>query len=268
VVPRNRIRRALIIVFVFLVMNTQPGLFGSFTSELFLLLPMVGLIMAYVFLGNRVVAARSKRVLLGLTAVYVWWTLFQVLILEPDGLYKGVAIAVTIPTVVVGCILLISNLDTALVLKIVIIVVALLSISQLVTYSLIFLGLEESILILEEYWRVGKASPVKLYLPYTFTVHFSRIAGHRVERAVGLYREPGVYQMVTAISYFALDFVQIRRKKLLRVLSLFSLLSTFSTAGYVIFLGCLVYKSLLIRRGRLWLRVVSMVVLAGLFCML
>jgi hypothetical protein len=243
----------------------RPALFGHLFNELFILLPLAGLVLLYIVLGYRIVVAQSKLVLLGITAAFLGWVFFQILMLDPGGAYDGFVIVVTIPAVVIGCILLITNSDAELVLKAIVVVMTLLSVSQLVTYGLFFLGFERSILIMERYIYDYVASPLKLYFPYTFTLHNVGIAGHKLERAGGLFREPGLYQLFIVTSYFALDFIRVRRKNLLRGLFIFSLLTTFSAAGYVMFVGCLVYKNLFIRRGRWPLRLVSLVVVGGMF---
>jgi hypothetical protein len=109
------------------------------------------------------------------------------------------------------------------------------------------LGFGNSILLFERWFDPQSPLPYRLYFPFTLTYHFVRIGGVTIDRVVGLWREPGLYQMFIIVSFFALDFVHIRKKPLLKVLLILSLLATFSTAGYVVLLVCLAYKHLLLR---------------------
>jgi len=267
-INKEKFRRFLVVGVVVLVLNTRPALFGNTFNELFILVPLAGLVAIYILVsGYRVVVPKSKRVLLGLAFAFALWTALQILVMDAENIYIALVLLCTIPTTALVCTVLIASHDAELVLKTVMVVTVLLSFSQLVSYGLKLLGFE--VLIVELYPTEEYASlPVKWYFPLTFTYHFVYVAGHLIERGVGIFREPGLYQLFINISYFALDFIRIKHKRYLRGLLISSLLMTFSTAGYAIFLGCLAYKTILIqRRKRLW-RLVLLLGLAGLLLIL
>ena len=259
---KEKVKHALVIGLVVLVLNMRPALFGNTFNELFILVPLAGLVFVYVTFGYRVVVPKSKRGLLGFTFAFILWIVSQIIVMDFKNSYIALVLFVTIPTVVLAYTVLISDNDVELVLKTIVVVVALLSFSQFVSYGLKFLGFE--VLIAELYPVEEYASlPLKWYFPLTFTYHSVPIAGHQIERSVGIFREPGLYQLFINISYFALDFIRIKRKRYLRGLFILSLLMTFSTAGYAIFLVCLAYRTALVQRRKRFRRFVLLLAIVG-----
>lgn len=248
-IKKYKLENALVVGTVILVLNALPALFGYFFHELFLVVPLIGLIVTSVFIFRCPVApVKSNRILFGLIFSLILWLVLQALIIN-NNIYIGLSLLGSLPVYILAYTLFFRN-KTELVLKTIVIVMVILSCSQFVSYSLEFLGFDPLIVALpttEEYgFRL-----LKWKFPFTLTFHMISIQGFHIDRSTGIFREPGLYQLFINTSYFALDFIRIKHKKALRFLLLFSLLMTFSTAGYIIFTGCMVYKIIVAQRGKI-----------------
>ena len=89
------------------------------------------------------------------------------------------------------------------------------------------------------------AFPYSLYLGGV-----NEIGPIRFHRATGFVREPGIYQILVTISYFGVDFLQVRYKRLLKGLLLANLFLTFSTAGWGAFAASWLYYNVFSSRGQ------------------
>ncbi len=264
-ISKEKLRAIFLTGFIFCVLNARPALFGHLFSDAYVLFPIAALTLLSLFLGFRVRFRGSTLVLFGLVVLYVVWVLFQLLLLSPATIYIGEVLGLTILIVALGTTVLIGETGATTALKALVLLMVFLALSQLITYLLFFLGFQGDILLLEKDVRDNAAIPLRLYFPFTTTLHFVKIAGHRIQRAVGFWREPGLYQLFIITSYFATDFIRLRHKTLVRWLLVFSLLTTFSTAGYAIFLGCLAYKNFFMRRGHFRVRLVALLIVGGAF---
>lgn len=270
-ITKRKARQWLIAAFVICLINLQTSLFGRLFNELFLLVPMVGILALLFVLERRFFVNGSKFAVSLISSMFAFWALFQVILLSPSDLYQIVAILSSFMISMIGVAFFVKTTETELILKTLIGVVTVLSISQLLTYVLLLVGLSDLAFVTEinpERFGAEMIAPIRIYVPFTFTVHFVQIFGVRFERATGLWREPGLYQMFVIISYFALDFVKMKRKRVLQLLFLFSLLTIFSTAGYVVFLFCLLYQRVLIAKRRYWVRFILLGLILVLFVLL
>jgi hypothetical protein len=76
-----------------------------------------------------------------------------------------------------------------------------------------------------------------ILLPFTIIWSSIGLAGINFPRFIGIYREPGMAQIFFFTAYFLTYFVSVRSMKWVRRLVLFGALATFSTAGFVSFVG-------------------------------
>lgn len=88
------------------------------------------------------------------------------------------------------------------------------------------------------------AFPYSLYLGGVNEI--GPIAFHR---ATGFVREPGIYHILLSITYFGIDFLEIRHKRLLKGAVLTNLFLTFSTAGWGAFAASWLYYNVFSSRG-------------------
>ena len=89
------------------------------------------------------------------------------------------------------------------------------------------------------------AFPYSLYLGGVNEI--GPIAFHR---STGFVREPGIYQILLSITYFGIDFLEIRYKRFLKGAVLLNLFLTFSTAGWGAFAAAWLYYNIFSSRGQ------------------
>lgn len=87
-------------------------------------------------------------------------------------------------------------------------------------------------------------SPIYSSYPLASNYHYPTI------RAIGFLREPGLYQIIIITAYFMTDYVKLKYRLTTKLLLLFNLMITFSTAGYFGFLLCYFYKIFVVKEKR------------------
>jgi hypothetical protein len=84
---------------------------------------------------------------------------------------------------------------------------------------------------------------IRVLLPFSPTVGLGnyQLLGFDFGRATGFMREPGIFQIVVIMSYFGLDFLELKYTKTYKVLLALCLFFTFSTAGLGAFIASYFY---------------------------
>lgn len=87
---------------------------------------------------------------------------------------------------------------------------------------------------------------VVLYAPMTLTTGVSRVAGLEFPRSIGLFREPGLFGFALLMGYVLIAYTGFtpRAQYVLRAILLGGLVTTFSTAAMLTFVGLEAYRSL------------------------
>lgn len=264
----RKFMKFLVVIYVLLVLNLRPALLGQMYNELFLLIPMTFISIIFVVTTRGRVRLQPHNLILAyLVLLFALWLVVQIVVSTPKSIYVAVVLGVSIFVLALSALISVQKQFVDLILRTLIYFIVLLSTSQLLTYLLFAIGVKEQILITEFVPSADYAwLPTKLFFPFTITLHEVWVAGIKIERSVGIFREPGLYQMYIIISYFALDFVNVRYQQLFRALLLASLFLTVSTAGYAIFLACMIYKQLVVNRRNYLYRFV--VVVAGIILLI
>jgi hypothetical protein len=267
-IKKSIVRKILLAAITLLILNLRPAFVGQELNEAVILIPLVFLGILYILLKIPVsVITKEKFVLFGLSLVFSLYLIAQALFIGTSSVLIAAQIGIVVVSVATISTFLFLPKDVYLVLKTITVFFAILAISQIITYSLFLLvGIEKTPLIREYTSIDADRMPwgFKWYFPITVTAGSEVVFGSKMPRAAGIFREPGIYQMFPIFSFFALDYLDIRHKKLLRVMFAFALFTTFSTAGYVIFLSCLLYKYFFVHGKRRILR--SFVVLSVIMC--
>lgn len=262
VITKEKIRKYLISLFVIFILLVHTSWVGRIVNELFLFIPVLGILLLLFVIEKGLRLTVSKLIIFCLSIFFVLWISLQTVFLNPSSWYSTTSVIVGILLSVVGSAFFVKNRDLHLVLKTIVIFVVVLSLSQLITFAFYFVGLGEmtQIMVVDTAERFGENAvliqPLKWYFPYTFTAHFAKVNDFVFPRAIGMWREPGLYQMFVIISYFSLDFIKIGYKKFWRIILISSLICVFSTTGFVLFLACLIYKNIFLQRKNYMYRLV------------
>lgn len=243
-IRKTTLRKAMLIIATLIVLNLRPALAGQVLNEAILLVPLLALGTLYVLLGFPIIITRRRVILLVLTCCFLFYLIVQTWVLSPESVILAVQVAIVTISVGIMVTFLFRQRDARLVWKVLTYVTLILSSSQVITYSCILLSHRPDTLFIADLIPPELAQTpwsIRWCFPLTLTAGFESILGMIFPRATGIFREPGLYQMLVNSVFFALDYLDIRHKNFIRLLLAFSLLTTLSTAGYFIFLVCLLY---------------------------
>jgi hypothetical protein len=266
VLSRNSVRNTIIVSLTLVILNLRPAIVGQFFNTGFLLLAIIFLVTIYIFLNFSIFVSQSKLLLFMFCCLFLFYVVAQAIMLTPSNVTEAFQISLVILIVALAATLLLKADDTVTILKTITLVVIVLSLSQLVTYGYILLGGTPSKLLIGDVIPQdfqGYPWAIQLYFPFTITVHFESLFGVQFPRAAGIFREPGIYQMLIIFSFFSLDYLNFSYKNFFRLLLIFSLFTVTSTAGYAIFLCCLLYKQLVFlnRKKHFFIKVLAIMLL-------
>ena len=264
-----RVSSALLVFLIFFgLLNQRPAIL-QMVGELVLVMS-AGLMALYLMLGYKVTSNQRKNVFVGLAGILC-------LYLAVQGLLLGTGVSeATLKNIIfiffsALAVIFIREEDWESALKAFVYPVLFFSVSYLIT-SVLVMGLGvplESLSLYAFHLAQGPSGyHITIYFPFSVALGFGdvRILGIPLARAIGYFREPGIFQVLVAISFFGLDYLALRRKWLWKTLLLLTLLLTFSTAGFGAFLAAAAYYYLFANRGgatrkRLWKTVGALVFL-------
>lgn len=245
-ITKEKSRNLIIIGVTVLILSLRPAMFGQALNEAVLLLPLIALVIFFLLFGHGIVVSQHRLLLFGLLLIFSGYLVLNTFLLNPQGIRD--VLQSTIVFVLVGAISLFcfSREDAKIILKTITYIFILLSFSQLITYSYMFLTRNPNSIYLGDFISPNAAQPwpVKLYFPFTLTAGFEWLGNTLYPRATGIYREPGIYQAFLIFTYFSVDYLEIRIKSFVKIILLFALFTVFSTAGYVIFFTTLFYTQI------------------------
>ena len=117
-------------------------------------------------------------------------------------------------------------------------------VSYLITYALYVLsGNSYNSFIINLATHTDYVYELEILFPFSPVYNgTANVAGLKLPRAIGMMREPGLYQMVIIISYWLQDFYKFKYNLFIKFILIFSLIVTFSTAGYALLLGTIIWK--------------------------
>ncbi len=238
---KNKYLNFLLFIIVCLQLLMRPSIIQGYGS---IILP-ISIFLMFVLLINK-----EKLIITWDNSLYIFFTSLFIIFLIVQNFFSndGVSfivlnssLSILLPALLV---LFIDRSNWHSALKAVIYPVILLSISYFITFLLFLFGIQLANL---QYFNfdiektVG-AYQVVVYFPFSITLGYDfPILGLRIARAIGYFREPGIFSPIVALSFFGLDYLRINHKLLLKVLLLFTLVLTFSTAGFMAFIMAFIY---------------------------
>lgn len=252
-----------------MVLLLRPSIFQAYGELIYV--AFVGFVGLFFLLGFKgTLTPPVRRFIIGTGALCAYF-LFQSSItssVSPTVVIKDI-LFILIPALLT---ILITPTTWETMLRVIIYSVLIFTPTYLITATLIVIGIPESALLLTDFIvPMGEKQYVaSIHFPYSIgiggNVYLSAL-DMRMPRATGYMREPGIFQILVIVAFFAVDFVKIRFRRLLQALFALTLLLTFSTAGWGGFLvACVYYYVLAGRDGAtegfsLWKRLVGAIML-------
>jgi hypothetical protein len=231
-------RHGLVFAIVFLQLNQRPAMLQAVGELVFA--AVLGGMALYLWFRFPLTLTPHKRAFLLAAGAFGLYLLFQGLLLQ-TGASLSALTNLAFVSVSVLAVLFVGAGQWTAALKAFVYPVLALSVSYAITATLLLAaGYSLPSLALTSFRleQVDTFYEMTIYFPFSPALGFGDVKalGFSLARATGYYREPGIYQVLVSISFFGLDYLDIRFKMLWRVLLLASLLFTFSTAGYGAFI--------------------------------
>ena len=237
----------LVFCITLLVLNQRPAILQAVGEVVFaLLLTSMGF---YFFLGGKAYLNRRKQLFLlfvGMLSLY----LFTQGVVFQTAVTANLLINVAFIFVSSLIVLFVPSSRWEVALKAVVYPVLFFSASYAITAIVLIvtgLGLDRLALYSFDLVQGHTEYNISIYFPFSLALGFgnSDYFGLNIARAIGHFREPGIFQILVTASYFGLDYLDINRKRLWKILLLFTLVLTFSTAGIGSFVAAYFYYHVL-----------------------
>jgi hypothetical protein len=234
----------LVFLLFFLALNLRPAILQIYGKIIFL--SVTGLIVFMWLLGFRARLPQRKKVYLILSGLYIIYLLFQSLIFKSYDLNLLFTLLFILTGVVVS--IQIKEEMWRYALYAIVYPVLFFSISYFVTIILIVstpLAVSDITYHVLKVYQPGVVDSysISFVFPFSPMVGIGNVGFGIIDigRAGGYMREPGVFQILIAISFFGLDFIKFKYKKLFKSLLILTLILTFSTAGIAVFIVSYIY---------------------------
>jgi len=239
------IHKLLIIILSVIIINLRPAILGqAYTKVLLLIIFILSFI---TLIHDRLIyTTRAKKLLLISNSIFGVYLIIQSFIIDPSmgertigGIYTGF----TIVLISFVLFMFIRPSDSESIIKTIIYIIFAFSLSQIITDIGIINGFENELFLRDI--KIKNTRALRLYIPFTITYGtdkytlFSSIPA--LPRGTGFIREAGLFQLFLNFAFFATYFVNISHKRIIRLIILLALLTTFSTAGLGIFFTSITY---------------------------
>ena len=233
------LKHVLVFSMVFLLLNLRPAMLQSVGEVIFLL--SCGAMVFFIMMGFRMTINRPKKIFLALIFALCLYILCQGVLLGTgvrDAALKNMAFVVASSVAV----LFISRRSWNTALKGFVYPTLVFSVSYLIT-GILVLVLRIPLISLEWYSFLlpqgERFYDISIYFPFSIALGYGGVKalGLDFARALGYFREPGIFQVMVIFSFFGLNYLDIKYKVFWKSLLVFTLFITFSTAGYGAFIA-------------------------------
>jgi hypothetical protein len=240
------LKKTLLFFWVFTFLCLRPSIFGErYNLVVFIVLSLISVFTLYLSRESlNWVEVKSFNLLLGIF-VLISYLFIQGMILSSNArtVFNASFLVCGISII---CFYML-RLDKQFIIKSIIDIHVIFSISSIITFSIVLLnGLNSDAVILRgasdfvrSYISPDKINGYEHDLMFPFTVHWSNVVlfGISLPRLLGIYREPGMAQIFFLTAYFLTYTIELRRPKQIRTILFVGSLLTFSTAGLLSFMA-------------------------------
>lgn len=232
----------LIVLLLLVTLNLRPAILGQAFGALYSVI-LISLVVLTFLWRNKIKFNSVKIKYISAVFFMAFYLLFQILFIGYSSVIGTIA---TFAYIFIGflIILIIDNNTIKKFSKLLIVLCVFFGISYLITYTILLLsGNSYSSYVINLATHTDYVYKLEVLFPLSPVYNgTANIAGLKLPRAIGIMREPGLYQMVLIISYWLQDLYKFRYNLFIKSILIFSLIITFSTAGYGLLLGTIMWK--------------------------
>lgn len=241
----------------------RPAILGQKLSLIFIPLAFSSLLFA-LFWKSQIKIERILNPFIGILVLQIGYVLFQVIVLGSEGI---IGVLISLNLISFGFITFaIGNYNIARQFaKTLVIICSIFSLSYVITYILFLFGIKIELFTINLTTHTEWIYKLPVMFPFSPVYTAGALVGDTmIPRAVGFFREPGLYQMVLIISYWAVEIFEFRKAKVYKFLLVISLIFTFSTAGYMLLLMTIAWGYFMKSRRKFLFLVSALPLLLGL----
>lgn len=240
------LKKTLLFLWVLTFLCLRPSIFGErYNLIVFIALSIITVSTLYVYREDLNRVQGKSFGLLIIIFVLVSYLFIQGMILSSNA--RTVFNISFLMLGVSAISLYILRLDKEFIIRAIIDIHVIFSISSIITFSIVLLnGLNSDAVILRgasdfirNYISPDKINGYEHDLMFPFTVHWSNVVlfGISLPRLLGIYREPGMAQIFFLTAYFFTYAIELKRPNRVRAILFVGSLLTFSTAGLLSFMA-------------------------------
>ncbi len=257
----------IVAFYTLLVLNFRPSILGEWLGSTFFL----GVASIFIFTGfllNKFNLDNKKIIFNSFYLLIIFYLFLQILLLETLSI-SGTFNSLLLIFIGFSVNFFMTKESIYLFYRWSIAVLILLSFSYLVSYGLLLLtGSIYPIFNIDLPTVRGGYYSLPIILPFSPIYEGSaRVMGMIIPRAIGIMREPGLFQMMVIIFFWLTEYYKIKYYKWIKVLLIILLLFTFSTAGFAIFLLTIFFYWISTQKKHVFFKVIiiSLIAIAGFY---
>jgi hypothetical protein len=246
-------KKVLIISFVVLILLQRPNILGQLDISSSLVIYL------YLFFFLWYLTSTKKKFFKNRVKYFISFIPLSVLFIVHALIYDLSLLSGTINTVIlflIPTVLLFTVFKTKhvkLAIEVLVWFTVIAAISQVISQiTLLFIDLPHS--TIEVPMGPDKSYILDVVFPFSVIGYGSfnfEFFGIIFPRSFGPFREPGIFQIFIISSYFLLDLIDVRFQWFYKIILFFTLVTTFSTAGFVIFILCYLYKLIVLDKTKI-----------------
>lgn len=250
-IKNNKIESIFFAFYILVVLNLRPALLGHVYSSILLLLGVFSIIILYLVKEELILQSRF-HVLIISYLLFVSYLFVQTIFLSSYSVNIAISNILFISLGIIPVIFF-NKRNWVLTLKVILNITLLFSLSYIITYAIYAITLFSIDLSYIEFKIPEIHQYLSFSIDYPFSVFYrsgTNIFEMIVPRAIGIYREPGIFQVIVIISFFIVDLLKVKYKFIKKSLLIMTLLFTASTAGYIIFIISCIYYFIVTRKHK------------------
>jgi hypothetical protein len=231
----------VIAIFFIIVSNLRPGIMGQKLGSI-LILAVLYLVFVLLLLKPKISLIRIQSPFIFSYVAIVFYLIFQMTFIGLEN-PKG-AISVLFMISLGYLPFLFGDAKAARTFaKYLVIICLLLGLSYILTFILASLKIYFYLFTINIPTHTGWVYELPIMFPFSPVYDAgAKVGSLLLPRAIGFMREPGLYQMVLIVAFWMVDIYDFKKALLIRTVLILSLIFTFSTAGYFLFLITVVVK--------------------------
>ncbi len=237
------LKNLLIFLATLLLLNQRPAILQMYSEYVFL--SFIYISVMYVLINPKLNFTKNNIRYIALSLLFCFYLLIQSVFLLREVKIDVIKAIVYIISATIFVIYINRETIWRSFLKAIVYPTIFFSISYFITLIVFLIFKSFDKLVIFHFFVPQNLGKYDMYILFPFSIcsqnGTSHLFGYEFTRAVGFFREPGIYQILIVTSFFGLEFLNLKYKNIFKFLLIVQLYLTFSTSGIVSFFVCSFY---------------------------